>query len=241
MRVLLQDGGAPHGSGPLMVLREHGRRFLVTLAEALRASEALEPGSAAYREAVQSLAFTAGWMAGAGFAATDAVALVFGLQDLFDDADPAFFQALIMVVTEAFSASLVQRERALYRAAMRKSQVVCDPHRRLPCLFLVGDPDRRAIADAIGRVMMLALMREAKVVLVDGSALTAPESAMSIACPILAEQSDEVSARVIVCGVGATAARALRVEFGDEMCFFDEYHEGMVAAMESCGIAWSES
>lgn len=240
MRQLLQEAGAPQRSKPLLVLREHARRFLATLVEALRTSQGLETGAPGYREAVQSLAFTAGWMAGTGFAVTDAVALVFGLQDVLQGAQPAFFQALIMVVGEAFSASLVQRERALHREAMRKSQVVCDPHPRLPCLFLVGDPDRQAIEDAAGRVMMLAVMREAKAVLVDGSALLAPEKSLALACPILVEHSEAASVRVVISGAGAVAARELRQRFGDRMSFFDEHQQGMAAAMEGCGLRWSE-
>jgi hypothetical protein len=240
LRSLVQEAGEVERSEPLVHLRERGRHFLETLAAALRTSEKLEIGSPGYREAVQSLAFTAGWMAGTGLAVTDAVALVFGLREVLDWPQETFYQSLIMVVTEAFAASLVQRERAKYRDAMEKSQVVCDPHSRLPCLFLVGDPDRHALEDAVGRVMMLAVMREAPVVLVDGSALLAPDQVLPVAAPILAEHGEAASVKVVVSGVGPALARELKTNAGRDMEFFEDFKEAMVVAMASCGLGWSE-
>jgi hypothetical protein len=239
LRTLVQEVGEVELSEPLVLLRERSRHFLETLAAALRGSERLEIGSPGYREAVQSLAFTAGWMAGRGLAVTDAVALIFGLREVLDWPEETFYQSLLMVVTEAFAASLVERERARYRDAMEKSQVVCDPHSRLPCLFLVGDPDRHALEDAVGRVMMLAVMREAGVVLVDGSALLAPDRALRVAAPILTEHSQAASVSVVLSGAGPALAREL-TSTGREMELFEDFRDAMARAMEICGIGWTE-
>jgi hypothetical protein len=221
-------------------LRERCAHFLRALAEALEITDGLEVGAPVFREAVQSLSFTAGWMAGATLPVTDAVALVYALEEVLGWRQPRFFQSLMVVVTEAFSASLVQREHAHHRDVMEKSQVVCDIHQRLPALFLVGDPDRQALEDAAGRVMMLAVMRDARVVLVDGSALLAPEVVFPVACPMLVEHAQAASVRVVVGGVSPLLARELRGAAKGTLVFVETFAEAMTAAMEAGNLAWAE-
>ena len=229
----LQDG-----DDTLELLRERCRHFSSTLGEALRTADTLATGSPVFREAVQSLAFTAGWMAGAGLPVTDAVALVHALEEVLGPAPrPRFFQSLLVVVAEAFASSLVQRERARHRDAMEKSQVVCDLHQRLPCLFLVGDPDRQALEDAAGRVMMLAAMREAGVVLVDGSALLVPESVLPVACSILAEHGEAAAVRVVMGGVPPAVAREMSAG-GVTLC--DSWSEALGTALQCSGLSFTE-
>jgi hypothetical protein len=221
-------------------LRERCGHFLESLGEALKIADTLRVGGPAFREAVQSLSFTAGWMAGIGLPVTDAVALVYALEEVLDWRQPRFFHSLMVVVTEAFAASLVQRERAHHRDVMEKSQVVCDLHPRLPGLFLVGDPDRQALEDAAGRVMMLAAMRDARVVLVDGSALLAPETALPVACPMLVEHGQAASVRVVIGGVSPLLARELRSAAGGNLSFFETFAEAMAEAIAASGLAWAE-
>lgn len=221
-------------------LRERCAHFLSSLEEALEFADGLEVGAPSFREAVQSLSFTAGWMAGASLPVTDAVALVYALEDVLGWRHPRFFQALMVVVTEAFAASQVQREHAHHRDVMEKSQVVCDIHHRLPALFLVGDPDRQALEDAAGRVMMLAVMRDARVVLVDGSALLAPEAVFPVACPMLVEHAQAAAVNVVVGGVSPLLARDLRAAARGTLVFFETFAEAMTAAMEAGNLAWAE-
>lgn len=227
-------------SEKLELLGEHCRRFLDTLAATLHGAVKLEIGTPGFREPVQSLSFTAGWMAGAGLTVTDAVALVHGLEEVLQIGRSSFFQSLIVVVTEAFASSLVQRERARYRDAMEKSQVVCDPHPRLPCLFLVGDPDRQALEDAVGRVMMLAVMRDARVVLVDCCALQAPDKVLPMACTILAEHSQAATIQVVLGGVSPLQQRDLRAIGGGEMQFYESHSDAIGGAMSLAGLAWQD-
>lgn len=218
-------------------LAERCRHFLGSLQTALDTAPSVEPGAPAYREAIQSLAFTAGWMAGAGLPATDAIGLVHGLQAVLGWPLEALFQALVVVVAEGYSASVVQRERARHRDVIERSQVVCEPHPRLPCLFLVGDPDRQAIDDAVGRLMMVAMMREAAAVVVDASALVQPERSLAPACGILTEHSRAAAVRVLVCGVPPSLAQELAArDPGVEHC--ETLSDAISRATALSGLVW---
>jgi hypothetical protein len=236
LRACLQDGRSPD---TLELLRKRCRHFIDALERALKASTAFEVGSPEFREAVQCLSFTAGWMAGEGLPVTDAVGLVHGLEDALGWQQTSFFQALMVVVAEAYAASLVQREHGRFRDVMEKSQLVCAPHAKLPCLFLVGAPDRQALDDAVGRVMMLAVMRDARVVLVDGSALICPEKALPQACQILTEHADAAAVRAMLSGAPPAVAIEIRAAHGEQLVLFEAFDEALAAAMRLAGLGWS--
>ncbi len=233
-----RPGGEP---GQVMdVLRERCRHVLRTLAQAVADTGAFEAGSASFREPVQSLAFTAGWMEGAGLAVTDALALVHALEEvLLDaaaDAGPPiphpFFEALAQAASEAYCAAIQQRAHARYRDAMEKAQLVASPHPRLPCLFLVGDPDLQALDDAIGRLMMVAMMSEAKAVVIDGTGLLEHERVMGSVLELLLDDSRALPTRFVLVGA-ATAMRAevARSGAGDRVALFETLAE---ARSRSC-------
>ena len=107
----------------------------------------------------------------------------------------------------------VQHARAVHREIIEKSQVVVSFGDRLPCLFLVGDPDRQALDEAVGRMMMMAAMQEARRVIVDVSSLSAPEGTLPDALSVLADHCGEPAPEVLLSGVPAalsTVADAAR-------------------------------
>ncbi len=196
----------------------------------------LATGADEYREAVQHLAFTAGWMAGEGLPISDAVVLVQTLQESLDleahdvAAQTRFFQGLMVVVTESYAASLNQRAHAHYRDAMEKSQLVCDLHPRLPFLFLVGDPDRHALEDAVGRVMMLAAMREAPAVVVDVGGLIWPDRVLPEAAGIIAEHAQAAGVVVTLAGATPATSKGIRVAV-------HSVHEALIDAVQAAADA----
>ena len=252
LRQAAQSAGR-NGPTILQLLQDRCLTFLEALSAAMTDSSVLAIGAPEYREAVQHLSFAAGWMAGVGLPISDAVALAQSLQECLTSGGPdagsppprrepptsteRFFQALMIVVTEAYAASLDQRALAKYRDAMEKSQLVCDLHPQLPFLFLVGDPDRHALEDAVGRVMMLAAMREASVVVVDGAGLIWPDRVLPEAVAIIEEHGRSAGVKVIFSGVPASLRRGLPVAV-----VIDSIHgplvEAVSAALAAGGLDW---
>ena len=219
------------------LLEQRCLHFLNTLAEAITARGALEMGAAEFREPVQALSFTAGWMAGKGLGIADAVALVNALADTLGPEPGALYQTMMVVVTEAFMAAVEQNAHVRYRDAMERSQLVCALNLRLPCLFLVGDPDRRALDEALGRVKMLAVMREAPVVLVDGSGLIHPDRALGQAMPLLAEYFGDDGCRPVLAGVPPGLRRELTAATPG-ISIHEELPGALGEAAAECGIDW---
>jgi hypothetical protein len=223
---------------PLDLIRKRCRQFLVALEKALEEASALEIGAPVFRESVQILAFTAGWMAGSGMRITEAVSLVHGLKEALGGPDPdRFFESLTVIVTESFTASLEQRAQARYRDAMEKSQIVCDLHPQLPVLFLVGDPDRHGVEDAVGRVMMLAAMRQAKAVVVDSSGLIWPETVLREAHQILAEHGEAAGVKVFLSGI--TPSLGAELPERSAVSLHERLTGAMKAAVSTFGLSWS--
>jgi hypothetical protein len=199
----------------------------------------LATGADEYREAVQHLAFTAGWMAGEGLPISDAVVLVQTLQESLDleahdvAAQARFFQGLMVVVTESYAASLNQRAHAHYRDAMEKSQLVCDLYPQLPFLFLVGDPDRHALEDAVGRVMMLAAMHEAPAVVVDVGGLIWPDRVLAEAAGIIAEHAQAAGVVVTLAGATPAASKGIR---GAVHSVHEALTDAVKAAADAAGL-----
>jgi hypothetical protein len=243
LRGILRSGEAASGAGGGSVvtralLRQRCEHFLTTLADGLQASERPELGTPQFREAVQSLSFTAGWMAGAGVRVADTVALVHSLGEVLEGALSEVQEALVAVVSEAYMAAVEQRAQVRYRDTIEKCQLVCALHERLPGLFLVGDPDRRALDDAIGRLMMLALMREAPVVLVDGSGLLAVEQSLPQAAQILLEYNRETRLQVVLSGVPGALQKTLAEARGQGLSMHEDLAEALNEAAPLCGLSW---
>jgi hypothetical protein len=137
-------------------------------------------------------------MAGADVPISAVVGLCNGLRDAAGGRGAGFFDGLLLAMSEAFVAGVRQQGAAAHRAVVARSQVVCLLKEDLPCLFLVGDPDRQAIDDAVARLMTLATMREARVVIVDASGLISPEATLKEALPILADHGEAPPQRVLV-------------------------------------------
>jgi hypothetical protein len=249
---------AEGGPVPMQVVRDRAQAFLDGLAEAVRgeprrgegrggeprsgegrAGPALEVGSPAFREPIQILSFTAGWLAGRGLPVGDALALVHGLEEALGLSQlRAFFEALALTVTEAFCAALGQREQARFRDAMEKSQLCCTLHPRLPCLFLVGDPDLQALDDALGRLLMLAVMREAPAFIIEGSALFRPEPVFRSVVERLADEK-RVTATGILAGLSPELIEKLREGPGRNLSLHEQLPEAMAEAAAAIGLTWS--
>lgn len=223
------------------LVRDRCGHILESLSVAFRRATRLEVGAPEFREAIQYLSFTAGWLAGAGLSITDAVALVHALQETMGSKEDAFFQSLLVVVVEAFSSSLDQKAQAVHRDAMEKSQLVCELHPRLPALFMVGDPDRHAVDDAVGRLMMLATMREASCVIVDVSGLIFAEDTSPGIIEILAEYGQAASVKVLLSGLVPSMHRRLSTARDDTFLINETLMESMIEATASIGVDWSTS
>ena len=229
---------ADAGSRPSFeLLQERCGLFLDALAHGLRGAHRLEIGAPEYREPVQILAFTAGWMAGDGMTVTDALALVHSLQEVLP-APREFFQALTLVVSEAHCAALSQNAQARYRDAMEKSQLVCTLHPSLPCLFLVGDPDLQALDDALGRLMMLVVMREAPALIIDGSGLFHPDKVLRDVLSLASKRSAELPAQVCVSGLTPEMLRELRGVTSARVSMHETVQGALAVAAERCGLSW---
>ena len=220
------------------LLEQRCRHFLQTLAEAISANGALEMGAPEFREPVQALSFTAGWMAGGGLGIADTVALVNSLADALGPRPARLYQTMMVVVTEAFMAAVEQQAEVRYRDAMKKSQLVCSLSADLPALFLVGDPDRHALDEALGRVKMLTVMRQAPAVLVDCSGLLHPDRVLPELMPMLQDYFDDGPEEVVLSGV----APGLRSSLAEAERLGVSIHEhlppALAEAASACGLSW---
>jgi hypothetical protein len=185
----------------LTLLRERCRLFLGALIEALRLAPAQEIGAPEFREPVQILSVLASWIACSGGTFTDAVAVIHGLRAVWATLTEEMFQSLVVVMGEAFCATVEQQAQSHFRDAMSRSQVVCAPHPRLPCLFLVGDPDRQVLDDALERLLTLGCMRDAATLLIDVSGLLSPERTVAQLCEQLEAAHLKLPCRLILAGL----------------------------------------
>ena len=171
-----------------------------SLARALKDADSLALGEPIFREPIQHFAFLAGWMAGADLPISAAVALCHGLREVTGDVG-VFYDWLVVVVAEAYSAGVEQAAEARHRQIIEKSQVVCALAERVVALFVVGDPDREALDDAIGRLMMLAVMRDARAIIIDAAGLLDHER-LFLATSFVAEHRQALARRqVMISGV----------------------------------------
>lgn len=192
-------------------LRERAAAALEALAEALQATDELALGAPVFRESIQRFSFLAGWMAGAAKSISAAVALCHALRDVLGVSAPYLYDALVVVVGEAYAAGIEQAAQAKHRQIIEKSQVVCILREGVVGLFLVGDPDREALDDAVGRLMMLAVMRNAKVVLLDASGLLTTKP-LPLAVGFVAEHREALARReVLLSGIAPETVEELTV------------------------------
>ena len=220
------------------LLRQRCRHFLQTLAEAITANGALEMGAPEFREPVQALSFTAGWMAGCGLGIGDTVALVNSLADALGPRPARLYQAMMVVVTEAYMAAVEQRAEVRYRDAMEKSQLVIALSTDLPALFLVGDPDRHALDDALSRFKTLAVMRQAPAVLVDSSGLLHPDRALPELIPLLLEYFDDGPETVVLAGVAPGLRPSLAEAERQGISIHEHMPPALAEAASACGLSW---
>lgn len=220
------------------LLRQRCQHFLQTLAEAITHNGALEMGAPEFREPVQVLSFTAGWMAGGGLGIADTVALVNALADVLGPEPARLYQTMMVVVTEAFMAAVEQKAEVHYRDVMEKSQLVCSLATNLPALFLVGDPDRRALDEAMGRVKMLAVMRQAPAVLVDCSGLIHLDRALPELVVVMQDYFDDGPEVVVLAGVVPGLMRSLEQAKLQGISVHEHLPPAMAEAAAACGLSW---
>lgn len=197
-------------------MTKHGQQLrlrcgacLESLAQGLRDADSLALGDPIFREPIQHFSFLAGWMAGVDLPVSAAVGLCHGLREITGDAG-AFYDWMVVVVAEAYAAGVEQAAEARHRQLIEKSQVVCILRDRVVGLFLVGDPDREALDDAIGRLMMLAVMRDARAIVLDAAGLADVDQRMALAVSFVAEHRQALAAReVLLSGVSEPLAAAL--------------------------------
>jgi len=137
-------------------LKDRAQPVLVALARGLASADTLEVGGPELREAFQHFSFLSGWMAGAELSISATVALCLGLRDLAGGDIGPLDEALVTTVVEAFAVGLRQSAKAHHRQVVEKSQVVVMLPGATSVLFLVADPDRHALDDAVGRLMMVS-------------------------------------------------------------------------------------
>ena len=195
----------------MALLRERCDHLLLTLGEGLAQVGKASPGAPELREPIQLLSFTAGWMAGVGFQAGDALALVQALGvTLEPQVGMDLTEALEVTACEAHQAAMAQSAEARFREAMSKAQVVCSLGDAAPCLFLVGEPDRSALDDAVGRLMTLAVMRGARRVLLDCATLASPERILPDLVEILLGYLGEIRMEAVVSALPEELAESRR-------------------------------
>ena len=194
----------------LVQLRARAQVALDALATSIAFAPDFALGSSAYREPVQLFSFLAGWMAGVKFPVGAALALCHGLGDALGRDPERVYQHLAVVVTEAYALGLAETAHARHRAIIEKSQVVCSLGEGIVGLFLVGDPDHEALDDAVGRLMMLAVMRDARGIILEVSSLQNGDVALSTALRFLGEHRQALGQRpVFVSGLATPFAAGL--------------------------------
>lgn len=190
-------------------LEERTKSFLEALRCSVEYAESLALGSPAFKEPIGLLSFLGGWMAGVGLPAGAAVALCHALQDVIGAGANRFFESLVVVMAEAHAAGISQSAQARHRQVIEKSQVVVMLPGETAALFLVGDPDREALDDAVGRLMMLAFQRGARAVALDASGLIDRE-VLPTAVGFLAEHREALSdCRLLLAAVSSAEAEQL--------------------------------
>jgi len=212
-------------------LKDRAQPVLVALARGLASADTLEVGGPELREAFQHFSFLSGWMAGAELSISATVALCLGLRDLAGGDIGPLDEALVTTVVEAFAVGLRQSAKAHHRQVVEKSQVVVMLPGATSVLFLVADPDRHALDDAVGRLMMVSFTRDAANVVLDGSALLDQRAVLPTAWELLCEHREALAGRhVLLTGVAKDVAAALRPLAGlaGECC--EALEEGLRAA-----------
>lgn len=210
------------------MLKERARMFLVSLMEALQATSNLAIGSPEFREPIKVLSFTAGWLAGIGLPVSAGLALCHALAVVLPVRADEFFRGLVVVVAEAYTAGVREKGQAEHRKVVRRSQVVCMLRRSVAALFLVGDPDSDVRSDAIGRLMMLALMRDATHVLIDGSGLVDPRAELPKTLAMLRAHRDGMPKRsLVITGVSKELAHSLGASAELPVEVFDDVEQAL--------------
>lgn len=218
--------------GPLTprLLTQRCEHFLEALSAALSVAPRLEVGAPEFREPLQVLSFAAGWMAGVGFGVGDALALVQALEAVLGPELTHFYQALLVVVAEAFLAAVAQQATVRYRDAVQRCQLVLSLGEGLPALFLVGDPDRQAVDHAVGRLLMLATMRGARTVCVDLSGISLAEAPLGEVLQILFDYLADGRWALLLCGLPEPLRRTLEPPAGLNLTLCD----GLEQALALC-------
>ncbi|MCA9670502.1 MAG: hypothetical protein KC503_33125 [Myxococcales bacterium] len=212
-------------------LRERCANVLESLALIGEGTSSSELGSPVWRESLQRLSFAAGWMAGADLPVSAAAAMCFALRDAVGGQSCRFYEDLALVAVEAYNAGVKQQAAAVHRQIVEKSQVVCLLPDALPCLFLVADPDKQALDDAVGRLMMLAVVRDAGAFIVDCAGLYDPETTLRRALPIFADHRKEPPPHLMLASVTpALASRLEAVEQPTGVRAFEELADAIAAA-----------
>lgn len=214
-------------------VRERCAAIIDSLGLVLEGQPSLELGAPEWREPLHLLSFTAGWMAGAELPISAVVALCQGLRDAVggQNANTTLYDGLLLATSEAYVAGVRQQNVAQHRSVIARSQVVCLLAEQLPTLFLIGDPDRQAIDDAVARLMTLAVMRQARAVIVDASGLVAPEATLPEALRILADHRKTPPPRVLIATVAeGLAGRLVAMEGPAGLAAFSRLEDAMAAA-----------
>ncbi len=224
----------------LAELRPSCAKFLVTFSKAILAAPALELGALEFREPIQTLTFMAGWMAGKGATLTDVLGLVHGLNDIMSG-PLHLFQAIEVAVGEAFTVAIRQKEYDHYTEVTAKSQLVFALHSQLPCAFLVGEPDRWALEDVIGRLLMLALMHGTPVIVVDVSGVVSPEMIIERLLTLLSRENREVTAHAILSGLPPRLIPQVASALPEGVSLQDDLDQALEEAGRTLGIEWRGS
>lgn len=212
-------------------LRERCANVLEAMALSINDAPSHQLGAPEWRETLQRLSFVSGWMAGADLPISTAPALCFALRDAVGGEPCRFYEDLTLVAVEAYNAGIKQQAAARHRQIVEKSQVVCLLGDKLPCLFLVADPDRQALDDAVGRLMMLAVVRDASAFIVDAAGLVDAEHTLREALPILADHRKHPPPRLLLSSVTPALHKRLRdVEQPAQVLAFQELGEALSAA-----------
>ncbi|MBK8481537.1 MAG: hypothetical protein IPL40_10225 [Proteobacteria bacterium] len=172
---------------------------LEALAEGLAQSSTLATGTPSWRESIQRLAFLAGWIAGQQWPLGAVLALAHALRDVLALPAP-LADDFALVLAEAHASGLRDQALARRRALLTRSQLVCLLRPSLAALWLVGDPDAAALDDALGRWLMLAVIHDARYLLVDVALGEAPAPLLELALRRLVElveQGESLAGRQI--------------------------------------------